>query len=76
MFADIDTNIVIEGDIFNMVQILDNLIKNAIQSYDGKESQNAKLSSISKNENKVMIIVKDYGCGIPEEISLVYLNIC
>ena len=69
MFVDIDTNIVIEGDISNMVQILDNLIKNAIQSYDGKESQERKVElHISKNENKVMIIVKDYGCGIPEEI--------
>lgn len=69
IFVDVDTNMVIQGDISNMVQILDNLIKNAIESYEGKESEHCKVElHIRKNNDNVIFAVKDYGCGIPEKI--------
>ncbi|OPZ94035.1 MAG: HTH-type transcriptional regulator AscG [Firmicutes bacterium ADurb.Bin419] len=69
LFVEADTSIVIKGDISNMIQILDNLIKNAIQSYEGKELHECRVELyIRNNENMVTIIVKDYGKGISDEI--------
>ncbi len=69
LFVETDGNIVIKGDISNMVQILDSLIKNAIQSYEGKELHECRVELyIRKNENSIIILVKDYGKGIPDEI--------
>jgi len=69
LFVNVDKNVVVQGDILNMIQILDNLIKNAIQSYAEKESCSQKVElHINEKENKLFIMVKDYGCGIPEEM--------
>jgi len=69
MFVDADSSIVISGDISNIIQVLDNLIKNAIQSYCDKELNECKVElSIWKEENMIMISVKDFGRGIPDEV--------
>lgn len=69
MFVEVDRNIIIKGDISNMLQILDNLIKNAIQSYEGKELNECKVELyIRKNENNIEVMVKDYGKGISDDI--------
>ena len=69
LFVNIDANLVIQGDVSNMIQILDNLIKNAIQSYEGKELHQCRVElNISRNENMVIIMVKDYGSGIPKDV--------
>ncbi len=69
LIVNIDANVVIQGDVSNMIQILDNLIKNAIQSYEGKELYQCRVElHIRKNENMIIIMVKDYGSGIPEDI--------
>ncbi len=69
MFVDADSSIVILGDISNIIQILDNLIKNAIQSYTGKGLHKCRVElGIRKKENMIIITVKDFGVGIPEEI--------
>lgn len=69
LFIDADPGIVINGDISNMIQILDNLIKNAIQSYQDKDLNECVVElHIRKNENMIVIMVKDFGEGIPEDI--------
>lgn len=68
MFVDADLSIIISGDISNIIQIFDNLIKNAIQSYGGRELSECKVElCIRKKENIIIITVKDFGSGIPEE---------
>ena len=69
LFIDVDPSVVINGDISNMIQILDNLIKNAIQSYQDKDLNECVVElHIRKNENMIVIMVKDFGEGIPEDI--------
>jgi DNA-binding LacI/PurR family transcriptional regulator/signal transduction histidine kinase len=69
LFIDADPSIVISGDISNMIQILDNLIKNAIQSYQDKDLSECMVElHIRRKENMIVIMVKDFGKGIPEDI--------
>jgi len=49
-----------------LYRYLNNLISNSIESYNGKEG---KIDlSVSKNGQELEIVVKDYGCGIPENV--------
>jgi DNA-binding LacI/PurR family transcriptional regulator/signal transduction histidine kinase len=69
LFVDADSSIVILGDISNIIQILDNLIKNAIESYTRKELHECRVElGILKKENMIIITVKDFGVGIPDEV--------
>ena len=63
----IDKNTTITGNVNSMVQIVNNLISNAIQSYKGKKNKDIDLT-ISEKDNNILISIKDYGCGIPEKI--------
>jgi signal transduction histidine kinase len=56
----------IDGDINSLVQILDNIIVNAIQSYDGNGGE-IVLKVISK-DSSLVISVCDFGKGIDEKI--------
>ena len=62
---DKDTQFV--GNINALVQVINNLISNAIQSYNGKQNESIDLT-IYKNNNNIMIDVTDHGCGIPEDV--------
>lgn len=63
----VDDQLVLNGDINSLVQVLNNLISNAIQSYEGAENKNIDLD-FNKVDNNLIISVTDYGKGIPEEI--------
>lgn len=66
MDVKVDKDTVIRGEINNLVQVMNNLISNAIESYNGKEG---KIDlSISKKGQEMDILLKDYGCGIPENV--------
>ena len=60
-------NTLIHGDVNSLVQVLNNMISNAIQAYDGKTEQNIDLI-VEKQNNNLLISVKDYGSGIPEKV--------
>lgn len=58
--------IYINGDYDRLKQVFINLIKNGIESFDGK---NGKLEIKSKENNKEVIIsIIDNGCGMDEEV--------
>ena len=57
----------INGDINSLVQVINNMISNAIQSYNGKIEQNIDLI-LEKQKNNLVISVKDYGCGLSEKV--------
>ena len=63
----IDNKFTIEGNINSLVQVINNIISNAIQAYNNKPNEIIKLSANIENE-KIVIRVKDSGPGIPEEI--------
>jgi len=54
----------IRGEINNMTQVMNNIITNAIEAYNGK---GGKIDLIfSKKGHNLEITVRDYGCGIPK----------
>ena len=57
---------IIHGDINNLIQVINNLITNAIQSYNGKPNEHVKLNIDADNKN-VIIQVIDNGCGMSKE---------
>ena len=55
------------GNINSLVQVINNLISNAIQSYGGKPNNVIDLL-IDKKNNNIIISVIDHGCGIPKDV--------
>lgn len=59
----------IKGSLPNLVQVMNNLIVNAFQSYEGTDDNMRKIDfKIYREENYLTLAVKDYGAGIPEHI--------
>ena len=63
----IDSKTTINGDVNSLVQVINNMISNAIQAYNGKEGENIDLI-LEKQNNYLIISVKDYGSGLPEKV--------
>lgn len=57
----------LHGDINSLVQVINNMISNSIQAYEGKPEQNIDLI-IYEKDNKLVISVKDYGPGLPDKV--------
>ena len=64
----IDQSIVINGDVNTLVQVINNMISNAIQAYEGKPEQQIDLIAWKNKNNNIVISVKDYGPGLPEKV--------
>ncbi len=60
-------NLEIKGDVNSLVQIVNNMISNSIQAYNGKKEQNVDLIVETKNNN-LLITIKDYAGGLPEKV--------
>ena len=62
----IDEDTVLNGDINSLVQIIDNIIINAIDAYDGARGQ--IWLTISQARQDVIVAVRDTASGIPKDI--------
>ena len=60
----VDKNLTMKGDVNNLVQVINNMISNSIQAYNGKEGQKIYMTILQKDENLV-ISIKDYAGGLP-----------
>lgn len=60
-------NTLLQGDINSLVQVINNLITNAIQSYNGEKNKTVTLIA-QKSDNNLVISVSDKGCGIPDDV--------
>lgn len=56
----------IQGEVNNLVQVINNMISNSIESYNGQKGQIHL--NIDKKGNDIVISIKDNGCGIPENV--------
>ena len=63
----VDETTVINGDVNSLVQVINNMISNAIQAYNGVPDKNIDLIA-STYENNIIITVKDYGPGLPDKV--------
>ena len=57
----------LHGNITSLVQVINNMISNSIQAYNGEPNQTIDLI-ISEEANFITISVRDYGCGLPKEV--------
>ena len=63
----VDENLVLKGDVNSLVQVINNMISNSIQAYNGKPEQKIDLI-VEKNNNNLSISIKDYGSGMPKKV--------
>ncbi len=62
-----DKKISITGNINSLVQVINNMISNSIQAYNGKENAVIDLT-VTSADDKVIISIKDYACGMPDDV--------
>ena len=63
----VDEHKIIHGDVNSLVQVINNMISNSIQAYQGKTEQNIDLI-VEEKDNNLCISIKDYGCGLPKKV--------
>ena len=63
----VDSNLSINGNINSFVQVINNMISNAIQSYNGKPDQSIDFT-VSQEGNSILFTIQDYGVGIPKKV--------
>ena len=62
-----DPTLKINGDINSLIQVINNLIANSIQAYNGTPGKSI-FFNIYTDEKSIFFKVVDEGCGIPDEI--------
>lgn len=64
---DVPSSTSLKGDVNSLVQVVNNLITNAIQSYNGTKNENIDLV-VKQNFDNLIISITDHGCGIPSDV--------
>jgi len=67
--ADIDTSTVVKGNINSLVQVINNIVSNAIQAYqeNGKSNQDINFY-IYKDGNNIVFKIEDFAGGLPQKV--------
>ena len=60
-------DLALNGDVNSLVQVINNMISNAIQAYNGQRDRNIELE-VNKKGNDVIFTVRDYAGGLPREV--------
>jgi C4-dicarboxylate-specific signal transduction histidine kinase len=63
----VDPELTIKGEINGLVQIINNMISNSIQAYNGKTEQNIDMI-INKDKDNLVISIRDYAGGLPQKV--------
>ena len=64
---DFPNDVLLHGDINSLVQVVNNLLTNSIQSYANPKGESIELK-VKLNNNNIIISVTDYGNGIPKDV--------
>ncbi len=62
-----DPNITLKGNINSLVQVINNMISNAIQAYNGKTNEEIDLI-LAQSDKNITISIKDNAGGLPKEV--------
>ena len=62
-----DKRTILHGDITSLVQVINNMVSNSIQSYNGKPNETIDFI-VNKAQNNIVISIRDHGCGLPEDV--------
>ena len=60
-------DLTLNGDVNSLVQVVNNMISNSIQAYNGARDKNIDLE-VNKKGNEVIFSVRDYAGGLPKEV--------
>lgn len=63
----VDKGTTLNGDITSLVQVINNMISNSIQAYNGEPNKKIDLI-VDKKDKNIIISVKDYGSGLPDVV--------
>ena len=67
VFIKTKSDIVLHGNIVSLVQVINNMISNSIQAYNGQSGKDIDFT-ISKKKNNLVISIQDYAGGLPKEV--------
>lgn len=67
MDLQIEPDVTLKGNVNSLVQVINNMISNSIQAYNGQKDQNIDLIIVQENTN-IIITIRDYAGGLPEEV--------
>lgn len=67
MAINVDKSMRLNGDVNSLVQVVNNLISNSIQSYNGQKGNQINLN-FEKKDNRLIISVQDFGMGMNTEV--------
>lgn len=65
--VEVDKDLEIKGNINSLIQVINNLISNAIQAYDGCPNQIIEFKIFEDGKN-IIFSIKDFGPGLSEEV--------
>ena len=63
----VDSNTTLDGNINSLVQVINNMISNAIQCYNGQPDNSIDMN-FTREGNELIIEIRDYGPGLPKEV--------
>ena len=64
----VPTSLMIHGNINGLVQVINNMISNAIQAYNGKENESIEFT-ITKDSKNIIFSIEDHAGGLPDKVT-------
>lgn len=64
----VNSKIIIHGDVNSLVQVINNMISNAIQAYNGKTEEEINLDFNLDENNNLVISIEDHANGLPQKV--------
>ena len=67
--VNIDSSTIVKGNINSLVQVINNIISNAIQAYQEKGKSNQDINfTIYKDGNNIVFKIEDFAGGLPQKV--------
>ena len=67
IILEIPDNLSLHGNINSLVQVINNMISNSIQAYNGKSNEKIDLI-LKKEDTNIIISIKDYASGMSKDV--------
>ena len=65
--VNLESDLELTGNVNSLVQVINNIVSNAIQAYGGKKNEDV-IMNISREDTKLIIAIQDFACGMSKEV--------
>lgn len=65
--VNVEGSTTLQGNINSLVQVINNMVSNSIQAYNGEENKEIDLM-VDMSDDNIVISIKDYAKGLPREV--------